>query len=203
MVNSEWWSPWDYAANDRQEHVKHQLMAAVVIAATLVLSGTDVAFGAATIKVTPSFGLGGGKVVTVTGTGLARNAYGSVLECNGAPGEPTVLVGPPFDESIPVGCSPPSLKHIVSTGTYGSLATTFVIHGGKKLGPPCGVIQVVGGCPRLDSAGQRPRKDALNYSCPPSPAQQAVGVTCSLVFIDTAQERVSASITLVPRSKKS
>lgn len=189
--------------SDRQEHVKHRLLAVIVIAGALVLFGTDAAFGAATIRVTPAFGLSGGKVVTVTGTGLAKNAYGTVIECNGTPGEPTVLVGPPFDEWVPVGCSPPSLKHIVWTGASGSLATTVVVHGGKKLGPPCGVIQVFGGCPHLDTAGQSPRKDAQNYPCPPSPAQQAVGVTCSLVFIDTAQERVSAPITLVPRSKKS
>jgi Neocarzinostatin family len=192
-----------FRRTDRQGHSKHQLVAVVVTAGALALFGTDVAFGSATINVTPAFGLTGGTVVTVTGTGLAKNAHGNVLECNGAPGEPTVFVGPPFDEWVPVGCSPPSLKHIATTGANGSLATTVVVHGGKKLGPPCGVIPVYGGCPHFDSAGQRPRKDAQNYSCPPSPAQQAVGVTCSLVFIDTAQERVSAPITLVPRSQKS
>jgi Neocarzinostatin family len=164
----------------------------------LVFFEQAAAFAAATIQVTPATGLVSGKTVTVVGSGLAGSAKGLVLECNEAPREPTVFVGPPFDMAEPVGCSAPSLKHIVTTSASGTLATTLVVREGRKLGPPCGFDPVDGACSNhRDSAGNKPGKDAQNYPCPPSPAQQVAGIGCAIVFIDTSQEQVSAPITFL------
>ena len=155
------------------------------------------AFASGTLHTSAATGLTQGEIVNVTGTGLSPNVFGYVLECNNTPGEPTVPVGPPFDERIPVGCSPPSLKHIVSTASDGTLSTTFAVHLSRRLGPPCNPLSVFGGCGPSDSAHKRPRADAQNYPCPPSPAQQTAKVTCSLVFYDSAREKVSTPIRFV------
>jgi hypothetical protein len=147
-----------------------------------------------TLHVSASTGLTQKELVGVTGTGLAPGAYGEVLECNATPGEPTVSVGAPFDEVIPVGCSAPSLKAIVSTTAGGVLSTSFLVRTSKKIGPPCSAKPVQGPCAHFDSAGMHPRADAQNYPCPPTSAQRAAGVTCALVFRDTAGEVVSAPI---------
>jgi len=146
------------------------------------------------LNVIPATGLVQRQVVTVTSTGLANHAYGNVLECNDSPGEPTVPVGRPFDLSLPVGCSPPSLKQIVSTSAAGVLLTRFKIRGGDKVGPPCGLSHVFGPCAHSDSSGNHPRSDAHNYPCPPTSAERAIGATCSLVFYDTAGQVVSTPI---------
>jgi len=177
-------------------------MRRAVLAAALVVGGvlcfaTSQAFAAGVLQANPTTGLQQAQVVTVSGSGLSPDAYGYVLECNGTPGEPTDPVGAPFDMSISVGCSPPSLKHIVSTGADGSLSTNFEVHVSRKLGPPCSPSSVFGPCGRADSAGKRPRADAQNYPCPPSPAQQAAGVTCELVFYDTVHEKAAVPITFL------
>jgi hypothetical protein len=146
------------------------------------------------LNVIPATGLVPRQVVTVTGTGLANHAYGYVLECNDTPGEPTVPVGPPFDRSLPVGCSPPSLKQIVSTSAAGVLSSGFKVRGGDKVGPPCGMSQVLGRCVHSDSSGNHPRADAHNYPCPPTAAERAIRAACSLVFYDTAGQVVSTPI---------
>ncbi len=174
-----------------------------VIAAALVVGGvlsiaSAPAFAAAALRVSPANGLVQGEVVRVSGSGLAAHAFGYALECNSAPHEPTVFVGPPFDLRVPVGCSRPSLKYIVSTNSDGTLSTTIKVHVSRNLGPPCSVYSVFGPCGgRPDSAGKGPRADAQNYPCPPSPAQQEAGVTCSLVFYDTSHEVVSTPITFL------
>ncbi len=182
----------------RQRHVMHRLVAIVLVAGGFVLFKTATASAAApTISAHPSAGLTGGKKVTVTGSRLAANAKGYVLECNEAPGEPTVYIGPPFDESLPIGCSAPSLRRITSTTPYGTLSMITIVHEGRKLGPPCGVFPVIAGCGHVDSVGKRPHKDAQNYPCPPSPDQQVAGVTCALVFIDTGHDKVSVPISFL------
>ena len=164
----------------------YRLVAVVLMAGGLVVGASAAAFGVATISLSQSDALAQRQVVTITGVGLAGNTFGYVLECNDAPGEPTLTVGPPFDVTLPIGCSPASLKHLVSTTPAGSLSTTFEVHESRKLGPPCGPLTVFGGCPHVDSAGHAPHKDAQNFPCPPSPAQQTVGITCSLLFLDAA-----------------
>jgi hypothetical protein len=179
----------------RKHGVVSRLVAVVLVAGGLVVSASTAASASAIITLNHASGLNQAQVVTVTGTGLAANTYGYVLECNNTPGQPTVPVGPPFDEAISIGCSPPSLKHLVSTSATGSLSTTFAVHESRKLGPPCGQFTVFGGCVGVDSANKHPRADAQNFPCPPSPAQQTAGVTCSIVFLDAAHERAAAQIT--------
>jgi hypothetical protein len=180
--------------NHRQQNVVYRLAAVVLVAGGLVIFGTAAAFAAGTISVNLTTGLSQGQIVLLSGTGLADSAPGYVVECNDAPKEPTVLIGSPFNQAMSVGCSAPSLKHLVFTTASGSLSATFSVIEGRKMGPPCGIHPVIAGCPHVDSANKKPRADAQNYPCPPTPAQLAAGVTCSLVFFDTAQERVSAPI---------
>jgi len=178
----------------RQRSVASRCLAAFLVVGGVVLAASVSAFGAGALVVSQSTGLVQGQSVLVTGSGFAKSAFGYVVECNGTPNEPTVFIGSPFFQSLPVGCSAPSLKHIASTSGTGTLAVTFTVHEGRKLGPPCGINTVLAGCPPGDSANFRPHGDAQNYPCPPSPAQQAAGVTCQLVFFDTAHERVAIPI---------
>jgi hypothetical protein len=170
--------------------------ALVLVLGVLMFAGAD-AFATGALQSSASNNLTQAQVVTITGTGFAANSYGYVLECNETPGEPSVPVGPPFDTYIPIGCSAPNLKHIVSTTATGSLTTTFAVHLSRRLGPPCSPSSVLGPCGQADSGGKRPRGDAMNYPCPPSPAQQAAKVSCALVFYDTAHEVVSTPITFL------
>jgi len=173
------------------------LTVAFIVAGVVCLESVQ-AYGAGGLHASVATGLVQAQVIGVSGSGFTPNGYGSILECNDTPGEPTVTVGPPFDDMIPVGCSAPSLKHIVATDAEGSFSTTFEVHLSRKIGPPCNLgIKVLGRCSRRDSAGLRARADAQNYPCPPSPAQQAEGVTCSLVFYNTAQEVVATPISFL------
>ena len=89
--------------NYRQHHVVDRLVAIGLLAGGLVLAAAAPAFGIATISLSQSTGLKQAQVVTVTGSGLVASAFGYVIECNDAPGEPTVRVGPPFDVVLPIG----------------------------------------------------------------------------------------------------
>jgi hypothetical protein len=195
MKNPKWRVSVGPFGKGRERAVTRRVLAVVLMVGAFLFFGSAAAFATGpSISVRPNTGLTGGKTVTVVGSGLAAGAKGYVMECNEAPGEPTVRIGPPFDESLPIGCSAPSLKRIVSTTANGTLATTTIVHEGRKLGPPCGVFPIIAGCAHADSAGQRPRGDAQNYPCPPSPAQQVAGVTCALVFVDTSHDQAAAPI---------
>ena len=178
----------------RASRLVHRVAAGVLVAGGVSIFGTAAAYGQASISVSPSTGLTGGKNVTVTGSGLAADVPGYILECNTTPGEPTIGIGPPFDTRVPVGCSAPSLRRIARTSVSGTLAVTFRVHEGRKVGPPCGVPPVIGGCRGDDSAHLHPHKDAQNYPCPPSPLQQEAGFTCVLTWIDTAGDHPSTKI---------
>lgn len=174
------------------------LAIALVLVVLGVLSfSTAEAFAQSSLVLSESTNLVQAQVIQVTGSGLTPSTYGYILECNEASGEPTVSVGAPFDMQIPVGCSAPSLKHIVNTTSSGTLKTDYEVHLSRKNGPPCSYYSVFGPCGRHDSAGLRARADAQNYPCPPSPAQQAAGVGCALVFYDAAHDVVSAPITFL------
>jgi len=181
----------------RQRRVVDRVVAFGLLAGGLIMATTSTAFGAGAISVSQSTGLKQAQVVTVTGAGLAASAFGYLIECNDAPGEPTVRVGPPFDVVLPIGCSAPNLKRIVHTTADGSLSATIRLHESRTLGPPCGLPQVLGPCKHPDSAGNGPRGDAQNYPCPPSPTQQSAGVTCSVALVDSAGQTVSTNIAFV------
>jgi len=142
----------------------------------------------ASLIVSPDVGLVNGEGVNVSGAGLTPNQTGAILECNSDPGQPTVTY---VGIAIPVSCSPifgsPGnviFSTIVSTSAAGSFSTTFIVHTGA-LGPPTS---------GTDSAGNDAGADAANYPCPPTPAQQAAGDGCYLVYGDLAGDVARAGI---------
>ena len=90
----------------RRLFVRLGLIAVVLLGGGVVCFASAQAFAFGSLHVSVATGLTQRQVVTVTGSGLAANAYGYVLECNDTPGEPTVSVGPPFDQSVPVAVEP-------------------------------------------------------------------------------------------------
>jgi hypothetical protein len=141
------------------------------------------ASAAGSITVTPHTGVTPGTSVTVTGSGFAANNTGSVIECSGAAGQPTIGV---LGNQVPVSCTNP-LSHIVTTDASGNFTSTFTIVGGVTGPPTTGT----------DSSGGDAATDAAAFPCPPTTAQQAAGVTCVVAFGDLAGEQALAPILFV------
>jgi hypothetical protein len=155
--------------------------AATLLLSALVFVGAPLASAATpTIEVSPTTGLLDGQLLTVTGSGYAPNTVGGPVECNNAPGQPTVQIDgfaigvscdvPAFGASYPFNI--PQADEFSATG---SLSASFVVHTGV-VGPPA-----LG----TDSAGHSAAADAALYPCPPTPAQQADGDTCRLTVGDS------------------
>ena len=144
------------------------------------------------LNVTPNSGLTNEESVSITGEFLEKSSPGIVLECNETPDEPSVALGGLVNTSVAVGCTAPSAADIVTTTSTGTLSTSYTVTTGT-IGPPCGGSSLAS-CPSLDSAGNTPAADAADYPCPPTPAQQAAGVTCSLEFGDSAGDLVDGPI---------
>lgn len=140
----------------------------------------EAASSSSRLTVNPDTDLTQGEQVSVTGSGMADNSYGSVIECNLANDEPTVEVE---GNAVPVGCTDP-LKSIQSTNSSGGFSTTFTIQTGT-IGPPG---------QGTDSAGNSASTDAAKYPCPPTPAQQAAGTTCDIVFGDVGGDQDTTPI---------
>jgi hypothetical protein len=166
---------------------------AAAVLAVGVSGFATAAYGAATLTATPDTGLTNGQSVTLSGSGFTKSSIGNVLECNNATGQPTVAVGSPINSSISVGCTAPSLSKLVTTSATGTVSTTYDVVSGT-IGPPCGAAPAAATCPATDSAGKSPAADAANYPCPPTAAQQATGVTCSLSYGDAAGDTAAATI---------
>lgn len=132
------------------------------------------------LTVTPDTNLTNDEKVTATGSGMAAGAYGALIECNQANGEPTVQVE---GNAVPVGCTNP-LSTIQVTSSSGTFTATFTIKTGD-IGPPAS---------GTDSAGDSASTDAAKYPCPPTPAQQAAGATCDLSYGDTSGDQVSTPL---------
>jgi hypothetical protein len=151
--------------------------------ATQTPSSTPTAHASAadpTVTVTSSTGLTDGQGVTVSGSGYGANAFGAVVQCSSAPGQPTVTVQ---GNAVPVSCTNP-LHAVKSTDASGAFTTAFTVHTGT-VGPPA---------TGTDSAGNDASADAAKYPCPPTPAQQASGVTCVIGYGDTSGDQASAPI---------
>src|ERR1700729_530838 len=123
--------------------------AAALTLSVLVFVGARLASAATpTITVSPTTGLLNGQLLTVTGSGYAPNTVGGPVECNDAPGQPTVQED---GFAIGVGCDVPAFGpsypfNLPQVGQYsstGTLSASFVVHTGV-IGPP-----VLG----IDSAG--------------------------------------------------
>ncbi|MGD0379017.1 MAG: neocarzinostatin apoprotein domain-containing protein [Acidimicrobiales bacterium] len=169
------------------------VMSGTVLAASVLTASVAVAAGNPTLSASPDTGLSNGSVVTVTGSGFAKNSAGNVLECNTDPSQPTVMDGAPISSAIPVSCTAPSYSKLVTTSSKGAVSTTDTIVEGTT-GPPCGASPAAVTCPTTDSAGNSPTTDAAAYPCPPTPAQQAAGDTCELTYGDQNNDSASAII---------
>ena len=149
--------------------------------------------GTPALSVAPNTGLTNGQSVLVTATSSWPGEYASLVECNNALNEPTVFLGGVVDAAVGVGCTGVGYAQIVQTGANESLSVHDTVTTGT-IGPPCGPSYFVSVCPPTDSAGNNPAADAALYPCPPTPAQQAAGVTCSLQFGDETGDLVNATI---------
>jgi hypothetical protein len=150
-----------------------------------------------TMTVNPGTCLIGGAVVALSGSGFDPSSVGFALECNDDPSQPSVTMNVLGDnETLPVSCSALAISHAVATTSAGNIASgaTFAVIAGTT-GPPCGAPgDLVTTCP-VDSNGNGAAADAARYPCPPTPTQQAQGISCSLGFSDSAgkQQRVDLS----------
>jgi hypothetical protein len=169
------------------------VMSGMVLAAGVLTASAAVAASTPTLSASPDTGLSSGSVVTVTGSGFAKNSIGNVLECNSDPSQPTVMDGSPINSAIPVSCTAPSYSKLVTTSSSGTVSTTYTIVAGTT-GPPCGASPAAVTCPSTDSAGNSPTADAADYPCPPTPSQQAAGDTCELTYGDEAGGSANAVI---------
>jgi hypothetical protein len=133
--------------------------------------------------------LADGQSVTVTASRMAASSYGSVIECNLATGEPTISVE---GNDVPVGCTNP-LSTLKSTDASGGFTTAFTVHTGT-IGPPA---------QGTDSTGNAASADAAKYPCPPTPAQQAAGTTCDIVYGDTSGDQAKAPVTFAGSAQPS
>jgi hypothetical protein len=163
--------------------------AAAVTQVTAVTPGAE-------ITASPNSGLVNGEAVKVTGSGLSAQQQGAIVECNDAPGQPTIT----FDGfAVPVSCSDilgggpfVFVSPLVSTSTTGTFTTTFVVRTGV-LGPP------VSG---TDSSGVAGTTDTAGYPCPPTPAQRAAGDRCFLAFGDLAGDLARTDISFAPPASR-
>lgn len=165
-----------------------------VIGVVACVSGA--AFGAGQLTVTPSSSLTGSQVVAVTGSGLASSSKGWILECNAAPGEGTLTLSSPFlGVTLNVGCTAPSLKRIITVNSDGTLSSSFGVVVNRTLGPPCGPYPAIAPCPsNYHSEKSNAAFNPSNYPCPPTPAQQAAGVKCELVLVDSGGDHLTSAI---------
>jgi hypothetical protein len=174
-------------------------LAVVVGAAALV--GAALAFveapwaSAATpsVQVSPSTGLLDGQLLAVSGSGYAPNTVGGPVECNDAPGQPTIQES---GFAVPVSCDVPAfgatypfnIPQVTEFSSTGTISASFVVHTGV-VGPP-----TLG----IDSAGHNSAADAALYPCPPTPAQQAAGDICKLTVGDSDGNSAAVPLTFAP-----
>jgi hypothetical protein len=154
--------------------------AALTLSAVAFVTVPLASAAAPAITVSPTTGLLDGQLLTVTASGYAPNTEGGPVECNDAPGQPTVEEA---GFAIPVSCDVPSfgasypfnIPEVDGFSPTGTLNTSFVVHTGV-VGPP-----ILG----IDSAGHNSAADAALYPCPPTLAQQAAGDICKLTVGDS------------------
>ena len=167
------------AAETRRRVVALAGAAAVLgLAGWAVVSGVSGAAGVPTLTVSASADLADGQAITYTATGFTPEQFGSLTECNGSPGQPTITIQ---GNDVPVGCSPARLSLIPASG---SVSGTFAIIEGTT-GPPAG---------GNDSLGRAGSIDAPTYPCPPTQEQIDAGITCAIAFGDTSGLQASVTI---------
>ncbi|MGO9027873.1 MAG: neocarzinostatin apoprotein domain-containing protein [Acidimicrobiales bacterium] len=137
------------------------------------------------LTVDPSTQLVAGEQVTVQASGMAPNSQGAAVECNLDPDQPTI----PVDGiAAPVSCSNPFDGDLSIVSPTGTVTTSVTITTGVT-GPPSD---------GTDSGGGDAAVDAADYPCPPTPAQQADGITCGIDWGDLSGDLASAPISFAP-----
>lgn len=169
----------------------------VDIESTGCASATTV--GPPSLTATPGTCLENGSVVTLSGSGFDDDSLGPVVECNSDPDQPTVTLPAPVSETVPVSCSGISLANAKSTTASGDLPAGFNFTIVSPIpGPPCGSQYLIATCPAMDSSGGNPTTDAADYPCPPTAAQQSIGISCVLNFHDEGGKEQNVEISFVP-----
>ena len=138
-----------------------------------------------TLTVTPNSNLTDGQKVVVQGHGFAPGSAGGMAECNGTPNQPTQQV---YGNAVPVGCTNP-LNTLQATDSNGDVNAqgqqNFTVKTGT-LGPPAPSS--------TDSSGGNAQADSAKYPCPPTPDQQAQGITCNVSYGDASGNQASADL---------
>jgi hypothetical protein len=162
--------------------------------------------GPPTLSVDPGTCLTGGTPIAITGSGYTPNSLGIVLQCNSDTSQPEVMLGGLVNQNVPVSCTGIALANGVKTGTGSFTSTWDTIDG--VTGPPCGKTgDLIAKCP-ADSTPTDPNAgnaeaDAALYPCPPTPAQQAAGVTCTIAFGDEGGKTATVPITFAANATAS
>jgi len=139
----------------------------------------------ATLTVDPATCLVGGQVVQITGTGLAASSEGTLLECNSDPSQPTLSLA---GQTVPISCTSLDVISTTASGGIGAAAGAFTIETGTT-GPPLA---------GTDSSGGSDVTDAVNYPCPPTPAQVTAGDICEMVLRDAGGDDLVVPISFDP-----
>jgi hypothetical protein len=138
-----------------------------------------------TLTVTPNSHLTDGQKVVVQGHGFAPGSAGGMAECNGTPNQPTQQV---YGNAVPVGCTNP-LNTLQATDSNGDVNAqgqqNFTIKTGT-VGPPASSS--------TDSSGGNAQADSAKYPCPPTPDQQAQGISCNISYGDASGNQASADL---------
>lgn len=164
-------------------------LALVACLASIFVGAAPAAASGVTMSVDRTSGLLNGQLVSVSGSGLAPQSLGDVLECSNVPGQPTVSVE---GFAVAVSCNSPedepgypfAVGGVFDVQADGTVSTSLVVHTGI-VGPP-----TLG----IDSAGHNTAADAALYPCPPTPAQQAQGASCVLELGDAQGDSASTPI---------
>ena len=142
----------------------------------------------ATLTAAPGTCLVDGSVTSLAGSGF-QPGLGVLLECNSDAKQPTATTN-----AIPVSCTSvgyaggPSVQQVTKSGSIGPV--NFTVKEGT-VGPPC-APDCTGAL--TDSGGGDSFTDAAAYPCPPTPAQQAAGDTCGILFGDTGGDAVTVPL---------
>jgi hypothetical protein len=157
------------------------LLGTAMVASASATSGeTGCVNSNCSITPSPAIGLAYASPIQVTGSDFKAGAHGAVMECNLAPGEPTIAI--PNNKSLkisnfgslPVGCSAPT-RAVTVVAKNGTIFAGLGIQT-STVGPPAA---------GNDSNGVSGATDAAAYPCPPLEPQVAAGVSCAMVFQDS------------------
>jgi hypothetical protein len=152
--------------------------------------------GSPLLNADPGTCLNGGTPIAVTGSGYDANSIGILLECNNDPSQPSVALPAPVSQTVPVSCTGIAIANAIPTKTGSFSATWNTIAG--TTGPPCGQTgDLAKTCP-ADTSGGDAATDAAAYPCPPTAAQLAAGVSCTLAFGDEGGKTATVPISFVP-----